>query len=395
MSTRLKVVVGIAATLLILVVIGGALTYYLISRSFPETSGSQTIKGLKAEVRIYRDDFGVPHIYAASDADGYFAVGYVQAQDRLWQMELIRRAGSGRLSEILGAPALNADRLFRTLGLSRIARRNAELLDPAVRNALQAYADGVNAFIVSHRGKYPIEFDMLNVEPEPWTIEQSLVVSRLMAWELNMARWTDILMGELIQRFGEERAKDLFPYWPDGAPFILPKEQKGKKAVSMPTQLMEADQSYRRLMGIEDLSSGSNAWVVAGTKTMSGKPIVANDPHLMLMAPGRWFELHLHTPNVDVAGPSIAGVPFVVIGRNERIAWGVTNAMMDDADYYVEDVDSVQFPTRYLYKNDWHPVIQYADTIVVKDSLPVVYTSYWTQHGPIVNRIESSAHFSP
>jgi penicillin amidase len=170
---------------------------------------------------------------------------------------------------------------------------------------------------------------------------------------------------------------------------------KGKNVISPPTQLMRADMSYRKLMGIDAIASGSNAWALSGAKTMSGKPIIANDPHLVLMAPGRWYELHLHTPDVDVAGPSIAGVPFVVIGRNERIAWGVTNAMMDDADYYVEEVDSVQHPTKYRFNNEWRPMIQYVDTIVVKDSLPVVYTTYWTQHGPIVNRIEPDAQFSP
>jgi len=395
MSNRQKILIGIAGTILVIIVVGIGVAYYLVTKSFPKTSGSVAIQGINSEVRIYRDDYGVPHIFAASDHDGYFAVGYVHAQERLWQMELIRRAGMGRLSEILGEPALPADEMFRTLGLLRLAKRNAGLLDPEVRDALQAYADGINAFIELHKGKYPVEFDMLSIDPEPWTIEQSLVVSRLMAWELNFSRWNDILMGALAQRFGEDRAREVFPNWPAGAPFILPHEGKRKGASNLPRQLMEADQSYRKLVGIGEYSAGSNAWVLSGAKTVSGKPIVANDPHLALMAPGRWFELQLQTPGVDVAGPTIAGVPFVVIGRNERIAWGVTNAMMDDADYYIEEVDSVQYPTKYRFKNEWQPIVQYVDTIFVKDSLPVVYTSYWTRHGPIVNRIEPDAQLSP
>jgi penicillin G amidase len=395
MSIRQKILIGVAGTLLVLLIVGAGIAYYLVTKSFPKASGSETARGLQSQVQIYRDNYGIPHIYASSDHDGYFTVGYIHAQERLWQMELIRRAGMGRLSEILGEPALPADEMFRTLGLWRTASRNAGLLDPQVRSALQAYADGVNAFIDSHRGKLPIEFDMLGFEPGPWTIEHSLVISRLMAWELNFSRWNDILMGVLVQKFGEDKARELFPNWPAGAPLILPKETKGKKAISPPTQLMRADMSYRKLMGIRDISSGSNAWVIGGEKTMSGKPIVANDPHLMLMAPGRWYELHLHTPDVDVAGPSIAGIPFIVIGRNERIAWGVTNAMLDDADYYVEDVDSVQYPTKYRFDNAWRPLTQYVDTIVVKDSPPVLYTSYWTHHGPIVNRMEPDARLSP
>jgi penicillin amidase len=395
MTTRQKIVIGIGGTLLLLLVVGAALTYYLVTKSFPEISGNERVKGLNAEVTVYRGEYGVPHIFASSDHDGYFAVGYIHAQERLWQMELVRRAGTGRLAEILGEPALPADKMFKTLGLWRTAQKDAELLDPDVRAALQAYSDGVNAFIESHKGSYPIEFDMLNIVPAPWTIENSLVVSRLMAWELNFSRWTDILMGELVRRFGEERAREVFPHWPEGAPYILPHEGKKRTVLTIPSQLMNADQSYRKLMGMEDVASGSNAWAISGTKTMSGKPIVANDPHLVLMAPARWYELQLHTPDVDVAGPSIAGVPFVIIGRNERIAWGVTNAMMDDADYYVEEVDSTQYPTRYLTKNEWKPIVRYVDTIVVKDSLPVIYTSYRTQHGPIVNRIEADAQYSP
>lgn len=395
MSTRLKIFIGLLATFIFLLIVALSLAYYLVTKSFPETSGTVSAKGLGAKVQIYRDDFGVPHIFAESDRDGYFAVGYVHAQERLWQMELIRRAGMGRLSEILGESALPVDKLFRTLGLARLAARNAELLDPEVRNALQAYADGVNAFIDSHHGEMPVEFDMLGIEPEPWKIEHSLVVVRLMAWELNTSRWTDILMGVLVHRFGEEKARELFPNWPSGAPFILPREGKGKAIAEVPLQLMKADAAYRRLLGIQDISSGSNAWAIAGSRTMSGKPIVANDPHLVLMVPARWYELHLHTPDIDAAGATIAGVPFIVIGRNERIAWGVTSAMMDDADYYVEDVDSVQYPTKFRFANEWRPIARYVDTIVVKDSLPVVYTTYWTQHGPIVNRLEAAAQFSP
>ena len=236
----------------------------------------------------------------------------------------------------------------------------------------------MNQFIKTHTGKYPIEFDMLNIEPEPWTIEHSLLVSRLLAWELNYSRWIDLLLAELVQRFGEEKAKEIFPYWPDNAPLIMPKEMKGKKIAEDLRPLFDAEGACRSLLGIRALESGSNAWAISGAKSVTGKPILANDPHLILMSPARWYELHIKAPGLDVAGMTIPGVPFIIVGRNQRIAWGVTNAMMDDEDFYIEEVDSLQHPTRYRLNNEWRPMGETIDTIVVKGSLPVVLSIYST-----------------
>lgn len=354
-------------------------------------SGSISVQGLVHEVKVSRDDYGVPHIFGQSEHDVFFAVGYIQAQDRLWQMELTRRSGEGRLSEILGEPALKIDKMFRTLGFWRHAKKLSTALDEETRSALQAYADGINEYISSHTGHYPIEFDVLQFEPEPWTIEHSLLVSRLMAWDLNYSRWVDLLLAELVQRFGEERAKEIFPYWQENAPFIISKEFKDKPVAQDLAPLFDAEREYRSLLGFHALESGSNAWAISGKKSATGKPILANDPHLVLLAPGRWYELHITAPTFDVAGMSIPGVPFVIVGRNQRIAWGVTNAMMDDNDYYFEEVDSLQHPTKYKYKNDWLPVVETIDTIVVKGSLPVVLSVYSTHHGPIINKMEPAA----
>ncbi|MBI3006432.1 MAG: penicillin acylase family protein [Ignavibacteriales bacterium] len=234
---------------------------------------------------------------------------------------------------------------------------------------------------------------MLNIEPEPWQIEHSVAVSRLMAWELNYARWVDILFGELVERFGE-RARELFPVWPPEVPVIVPSELRGKKVALLGKQLLDAEIAYQNLLGVRGLQTGSNAWVVSGSKSMSGRPLLANDPHLLLFAPGRWYELHLSSPTMDVAGASFAGIPFVVTGHNRHIAWGVTNAMIDDEDFYVEEVDSVQHPTRYRFLGEWRPVAEEIDTIVVKDGLPVVLSIYSTHRGPIVNKIEPAAQLS-
>ena len=394
MPARLKVILGIVGTLAVLVLAAFAFFYYLITKSYPVTNGTLDVPGIHGQVDVYRDDYGVPHVIAGSDYDAYFAVGYVHAQDRLWQMELIRRAGQGRLAEVLGEPALKIDKMFRTLGLWHQSKKTAPIIDDATRGALQAYADGVTNYIAGHKGKYPIEFDLLNFEPEPWTIEHSLLISRLMAWELNYSRWVDIVLAELVEKLGAAKAGEIFPIWPDGAPLIIAEELKGKKSAFMAAQLFESDQEFRKLLGSPGVESGSNAWAIAGSKSTTGKPILANDPHLLFSAPGRWYELHVTAPGLDVSGATIAGVPFVVIGRNQSIAWGVTNAMLDDEDFYIEEVDSVQHPTRYRFNNGWRVVEQRIDTILVKNSAPVLLSVYQTHRGPIINRMEAAAQWS-
>ncbi len=394
MPSRLKVLIGVLGTLAVLSVALLFFFYYLITRSFPENSGSVSTSGITADVRIYRDDYGVPHVFGSSDHDVYFAVGYLHAQDRLWQMELMRRAGQGRLAEVLGEPALKIDRMFRTLGLWRHAQKTLPVVDEKTRLSLLAYADGVNEFLVTHKGEYPIEFDLLDFEPEPWAIEHSLLISRLMAWELNYSRWVDVILSHLVERLGVAKASEIFPTWPEGAPLIVPDELRGKKLGLAASQLLDSDQAFKRLLGTSGLESGSNAWAVSGSKSVTGKPMLANDPHLMFSAPGRWYEVHAAGPGLDVAGATIAGVPFVIIGRNRSVAWGVTNAMLDDEDFYAEEVDSMQHPTRYRFNNSWRALETRVDTILVKDGPPVLLTVYHTHRGPVVNRMEPAAQFS-
>lgn len=394
MSLSSKILIGVVLTLAIVAVAGAILSYYLITRSFPQTDGTVAVVGLDQEVHLYRDAYGVPHIVAQSEEDAYFAVGFVHAQDRLWQMELIRRAGMGRLAEIVGEPALKIDRMFRTLGLWKHAHMLSAQLDAQSRKLLERYAAGVNTFIASQKGKYPIEFDVLNLTPAPWHVEHSIMISRLMGWELNHARWVDVLLAELVERFGEAKAAEIFPSWDDDAPLIIPDKLRGRGIATALEPLLEADAAYRSLLGAPGFSGGSNAWVVSGSKSVTGKPMLANDPHLILTSPARWYELHVVAPGLDVAGASLAGVPFVVIGRNRNIAWGVTNAMADDEDFYIEEVDSLEHPTRYRYNNEWWPIQREVDTILVKGGDPVVLTIYRTHRGPIVNRFEPTAQFA-
>ncbi|HLA69827.1 MAG TPA: penicillin acylase family protein [Bacteroidota bacterium] len=395
MHPRVRILIGVGLTIVVVCTALLAIAYFLATKSFPQTTGSIVLDGIREPVEIHRDTFGMPHVFASNDHDAYVAAGFLHAQDRLWQMELIRRAGEGRLAEILGEKALRVDRLFRTLGLLSVSRQIALGLEPESRTALESYAAGVNAYIAGHRSSLPVEFDMLGIEPDPWLPEHSILLSKLMAWELNYSRWVDITYGYVVERVGESRARELYPDWPLNAPVIVPKELQGGGIASLGADLLSADRAFQEITGLGGFGSGSNSWVVSGAKTVTGKPMLANDPHLILTTPARWYEMHLSTPTLDVSGASLPGIPFIVIGRNRSIAWGVTNAMLDDEDFYVEEVDSVEHPTRYRTNGSWRPIDSRVDTILVKDQVPVVLTSYRTHRGPIVNRIEPAAALSP
>jgi penicillin amidase len=375
--------------LLLLAVVG----VWLVRRSFPTVEGTVSLTGLTGAVDVHRDAYGMVHITASSTSDAYRALGYVHAQDRLWQMEIIRRVGMGRLAEAVGRDAVPVDRLLRTVGLWQVAGRVESNLDAEVRGDLQAYADGVNAYLVASKGRRPLEFDMLGIEPEPWNIRHSLLVSRLMAWELDYSRWMDVTLSVLVERFGLERARELFPSWPEDAPTVIPEEVRRDRAFGL-RSFLDAEQTARRFLGWSSLGHGSNSWIVAGSRTRSGKPILANDPHLLLMTPARFHESHIITPGLEVSGLSIPGVPYTIIGRNRAIAWGLTNAMMDDHDFYVERVNDLVHPTRYEVDGVWRPLSVREDTIIVRDSDPIILTVYATHRGPIVNRIEPAAAFT-
>lgn len=391
MSRKTKFVVGILSTLLIVIVAVILFFRHLLTKSFPETKGVIETPGLSSTIRIYRDPLGVPHIFAETEEDLMFAVGYVHAQDRLWQMEMARRAGEGRLSELFGKATLNFDRMFRTIGFKRIVQQMEKNLHPDSHRLLTAYARGVNTLISHQKGKLPIEFDILGITPEPWTIEHSLMVARLQAWELNFSWWLDLTLGDLVNKLGQEKAREVFPSYPEEGPFILP-FATGKIHAYAPTTLREVDQTYRRVFGIEAMGSGSNSWVVTGEKSLSGKPILANDPHLALPAPSRWYAIHLSGAGLEVAGVSIPGLPIVIIGRNQNIAWGLTNGMIDDADFYVEKIDSIHLD-RYLYNGAWRELKVFEEEIIVRGSQPDTIQIRETHRGPIVSDVHSFPHF--
>ncbi|MGA9364608.1 MAG: penicillin acylase family protein [Bacteroidota bacterium] len=387
MSKKKKIVIGTAVTLPVIIVAVILFLRYQLTKSFPETTGVVSVDGLSAPVQIYRDRLGVPHIFAENDEDLMFGVGYVHAQDRLWQMELSRRAGEGRLSEAFGARTLDFDRMFRTIGFQRLAQRLEKSLHPESHRLLAAYARGVNSFISNQKGKLPVEFDILGITPEPWTVEDCLIIVRLMAWELNMSWWINLTLADLANKLGDEKAKEIFPTYPENRPIILP-APPGKKYPFASTNLREIDLAYREFIGIEGTGVGSNSWTIDGTKSITGKPLLANDPHLTLTAPSRWYEIHLSGGGFDVAGVTIPGVPGIVIGRNKHIAWGLTNGMIDDADFYIEKMDSLH-PNQYFFDGQWQELRVWQEEIPVRGKSPDTLTIRETHRGPIVSDIHS------
>ncbi len=358
---------------------------YLVTKSFPTYNGEITAAGLHNSVKIYRDKFGVPHIFAHDEYDLFFAQGYVHAQDRLWQMDVSRRAGEGRLSEILGTSTIKVDKMLKTVGFKRIAEQLEKQLHPKSREVLQAYSDGINEFIRTHKGKYPIEFDMLNYEPEEWKPAHSLMITRLMAWELNYSWRVDVVLGELVAKLGVEKASKVFPTYPENAPVIVD-QSVNQKQLSALQNFVSVHNTFKQFFGTTGTHIGSNSWAIAPQKSASGKAMLANDTHLGLSLPAKWYEIHLSGGTVNVAGVSLPGTPLVILGHNQHIAWGFTNVMADDADFYFEKTDSLG-ADKYLFNGEWKDIEIINDTVWVKDSTEVPFTIRTTHHGPAINEI--------
>jgi penicillin amidase len=352
----------------------------LVWRTFPQITGRLAVSGLDAPVEIIRDRWGVPHLYALNAHDLFFAQGYVHAQDRLWQMDFNRRVPSGRLSELFGEVTLTSDRFLRTIGMRRAAEEERAHLDAESAAALAAYAAGVNAWTSEHRSRLPIEFTLLRYQPEPWTPTDTLAFGKLLAWTLGGNWRYELLRAQLIARFGIDGMRFLIPPYSAGAPIIVPAASRydaGRTTALL--RLLEA--------GGVPAGIGSNNWVLSGTRTATGRPFLANDPHLEAQMPATWYEMHLVGGPYNVAGATLPGVPGVIIGHNADIAWGVTNAFPDVQDLYIERFHPTD-PTRYLYRGRWEAARVLPETIWIRGRRePAVETVRITRHGPIINDV--------
>ena len=377
-----KIFIGIIGMIFFVAVVVLFLGVHLIKKSIPQTTGTLSCNGIQSPVKIYRDAFGVPHIFAQNDADLFFAMGYVTAQDRLWQMDINRRAAMGTLSEIFGSRTLEIDRLIRTAGIPKIANELAQNISPKSKQILNAYAAGVNSFIEQNQDRLPNEFVLLQYKPQPWTVEHSLAYQRLMAWSLEMAWRVDPVFGSLVEKVGAEKTRELRLDYPPGALTIM--KSHYVQFYQLQDQLNKVAHQLTDLVGFAGSGFGSNSWVISGEKSVTGKPMLANDPHLTLQCPSLWYEIHLSAPGIDCYGVSLPGIPGIVIGRNQIIAWGLTNVMADGCDFFIEKMNEDN-PSLYLYQGKWHEVTTIAEDIPVKDQSPVNLNISYTHQGPIIS----------
>src|SRR5437667_9876759 len=365
---------ALVSGLIAVLLIAGSLVAWLYWRAhacLPQLDGAVEVAGLEAPVEVSRDARGVPHIRARSLEDAVLAQGYVTAQDRLWQMDVSRRLARGELSEILGKRTLELDIENRKLGLAEAADRAVRELDPPSREVLAAYARGVNAFIGSHRDHLPIEFLLLRYQPRTWREADSIGVALNMAKRLNTSWRTDLMRERLRRELTPQLYADLFPdrspldhpvAEPVAGPVRAAHPDGGRALVSeFPStgtaDLRAATSKAEVALLAEpaddfDLALGSNNWVVSGAHTQSGKPLLANDPHLSHSVPSVWYQIELEAPGLHVAGVSLPGGPLVVIGHNDRIAWGMTNTGPDVQDLYLETFKPGD-PNKYLVNGRW------------------------------------------
>ena len=393
MSIRFpRILVILVSVLLILLILIGVTGVVLVRRPFPQTKGTLRLPGLHEQVEVFRDPYGVPHIYATNAHDLFMAQGFVHAQDRFWQMEFWRRSGSGTLSEILGPSALDRDRFIRTVGWHRTAAQELELYNEMELGVLDAYAEGVNAYIEQNSGRLGLEFTVLGLtgvrfDPEPWTPLNTLTYAKLLAWNLGGKRSAELTRALIATRVGTKALDELMPPYQDGYPTIVTNAIHEASLAAIPEEAFDI-QSLNFGEGI-----GSNNWVISGKLTESGKPILANDTHLPIQIPSIWYEIGLHCDPIgpecpfNVVGFSFASIPGVVIGHNDHIAWGQTNLRPDVQDMFIEKINP-EDPNQYEFKGRWEDmeIIREEITVAGQDD-PEVVNVRITRHGPIINDV--------
>jgi len=384
----MKILKRILWGLLILVVLAFIAGYIYLNNlkngALPDYDKNVSIPGLNKEVTIYRDSFAIPHVYAENDVDLYRAVGFAMAQDRLWQMDLLRRVTQGRLSEILGKDQLNTDLMMRSL---RIQEKSQKILDgssPEIIAALQAFAGGVNYYIENY--PLPPEFKILGYRPEAWQPVHSINLIGYMAWDLSSGWGIEVLLHNLQKEVSREQLEDLIPQMKNQKTAVYPDFHLPE--IHVDNILLSANKNLEKL-GVE-VFQGSNNWAVSGKKSTSGKPLLANDMHLGLFAPGIWYQMHqVSKDGLDVTGLVLPGQPFIIAGHNDSIAWGMTNVMVDDLDFYAETLN--EDSTKYLLDGEWRDLLIKKETVKTKEGDDIKATLKFTHRGPIVNRFKSES----
>ena len=367
------------------------LWYQFLRRPLPKTSGRLRLRGLESSVDVIRDRLGVPHIRARGHLDLAFAMGFCHGQDRLWQLEFFRRATAGRLSEFSGPSSLKVDRLMRTLGLHRLASRETETIDSLVGNRLEAYAAGINAAIESAHA-LPIEFQVVRLEPEPWSVADLLASAKLMALGLSTNWEMELYRAQLVRNVGPELAARLEPQYPSANPIVVgPGQSYAGDGAGLAAQIAKVKDA----IGIQAQAAGSNNWVVSGERSVTGRPLLACDPHLSTTIPGLFYQADLACDEYRVSGATLPHSPDPVYCQTRYAAWGFTNVMADTQDLFVERFNEGD-RRQYEFKGEWRQAEVVCEEIRVKGrSQPDTLEVTITHHGPIVNEALGAAGEEP
>lgn len=369
--------------------------YWTFYRPLPNYQATLEQPQLHQPVNIHWDNYGVPHIYADDQHDLYYSLGYTHAQDRLWQMTLNQMAAEGRFAEFLGKELVSYDKLQRTLGFWRTAQKIEETLSDSTRNKLQAYADGVNAYIKEHPKSLPIQFTLADMEPIPWTITHSIALARLMAWELNLAWKSELTYAYLSENLPQQQFAELLPE----NNFITDASHSTDSLAWAQTLMpvLQKNEKLNSIMGKKGSHVGSNAWAVSAEKSSTGTPLLAGDPHLGLNMPGKWYEVHLNVDGKNLSGATLAGAPIVVLGQNDHLAWSLTNIMLDDTDFFQEALnpqDSNEYVLDSLAGDPLYEEFQVQKEIIkIKNADDTVFTRRLTNHGPVISDVFPEQEF--
>ncbi len=381
MKTLLRIVIPVLLVLLLIAIPGYYLLKGILQKSLPEYGININSPYVMNNTAVYFDSLGIPYISARSEEDAAFALGYLHARDRLFQMELVRRAGMGRLSEVFGEETIEFDKLFRSVGIERTAKKILNNASEETKNSLINYANGVNQYLADHKHNLPLEFDFLGYIPDDWEPLHSIITIRMMAWELNIAFWQDIVLTRAAERAGADKAAGLIPGTVTTS--LAGVQLNGNE--NLYTGFLQQLQRYKEFMGSSGTQHGSNNWVISGSRSAGGAAMLANDPHLTLQMPGRWYLAIIRGGGWNVSGVTLPGVPAVVIGNNSYISWGLTNVMADDADFYALKVTKDR--KAYVVDNDTIPFNTIYENIPIKGLEPYEYKILESIFGPVISAV--------
>ncbi|MFO7657920.1 MAG: penicillin acylase family protein [Bacteroidales bacterium] len=382
----IKRALQVAMILMIVVFIAGFIIIRYISRkSLPDYNASVVLTGMSAGVEVFRDEFAIPHIYAETEKDLYMAVGYLMAQDRLWQMDFLRRVTLGRLSEIFGEKYADTDLILRSLRYSDKSRSLLSTSDTAIIEALEAFSYGVNQYIGMHGKKLPFEFTLLGYKPEPWQPVHSLNLIGFMAWDLK-AGWGEYILEEIRASVDSVHFAGLLPDIGLYKTFVYPGFDSVINSLSIGSDLAALSGILGK-MGA-DIFDGSNNWAVSGEKSTTGKPIMANDMHLGFNIPGIWYQMHQNVKGkLNVTGLVLPGQPLVICGHNENIAWGMTNTYVDNLDFYLEKINP-EDSNQYLYMGEWKNFTIREEKIATGKGDTLKRFQRYSHRGPVISEFK-------